>query len=159
MALVLAGCASAPPPAPPETDAEARARLERSIQSGSDDPWTYYELGVLDEKGGDLEAAVDDYGAAVTRLPPRKVTRPALALGRVHLRRGNDAAARRMFEEVLATTPAEPRYLRENPDYREAALGLREVFTRAPDAALVRNVRERFLGELGGKPTEWPEEP
>jgi hypothetical protein len=65
-------------------------------------------------------------------------------------------AARRMFDEVLRTVPSEARLYRENPDYREAALGLKEVFAHEPDERAAERVRQRFLDELGGAEKDWP---
>jgi len=156
LALVLVlGCSDPGPK--PETPAERRTRCEKEIAASGDRDWRpYFELGALDESEGDLDKAVDHYGAAVALLPPRRITRPALSLGRVHLKRNNLEAARRLFEEVLGTVPEDAALYRQNPDYREAALGLKEVFAHSPDPKAEERVRERFLDELGGSEREWP---
>ncbi len=153
--VALAACSE---PAPkPESPAQRRTRCEkRLVESGNKDPWAYFELGELDEAENDLERAVEDYGAAVALLPPRRVTRPALSLGRVHLKRGRLEPARRMFEEVLQTVPDDSKRYKENPDFRAAALGLKEVFEKAPDPRAEERVRARFLDELGGAAKDWP---
>lgn len=158
LVLVLALLAACSSPEPkPETPAERRARCEKQlVESGNKDPWAYYELGMLDEAEGELGKAVEDYGSSVALLPAQHYTRPALSLGRVHLKLGHDEPARRMFEEVLRTVPADAKLYRENPDYREAALGLKEVFSREKDPREAERVRRRFLEELGGSEKDWP---
>ncbi len=154
--LILAACSSAPEPVP-ETREQRRVRCEKAlVASGDKDPWAFFELGQIDEEEGELEKAVEDYGSAVALLPARSVTRPALSLARVHAKLGHWDPARRMYEEVLETVAVDARYYRENPDYRAAALGLKEVFEHRPDVPAASRVRERFLGELGGKASDWP---
>lgn len=153
---LLAGCSS-DPETQPETPAQRRARCEKKlVDTGDKDPWAHQELGELDEAEGDLDKAVEEYGSAVALLPARHVTRPALSLGRVHLKRGRWEPARRMFDEVLQTVPSEPRLYKENPDYREAALGLKEVFAHEPDPRAEERARQRFLDDFGGAAKDWP---
>jgi tetratricopeptide (TPR) repeat protein len=141
--VALAACASDPAPAPRR-------------DSGDKDPWAYFERGAADEAAGDLDKAVEEYGAAVALLPARRVTRPAVSLGRVHLKRARWEPARRMFEEVLNTVPDDIRRYKENPDYREAALGLKEVFAHISDPRAEERARARFLDEMGGSEKDWP---
>jgi tetratricopeptide (TPR) repeat protein len=155
--VLLLGCSSEEPEKRPESPEQKRSRLEkRLVDTGDKDPWAYLELGELDESEGDLEKAVQDYGASVALLPAQKYTRPAVSLGRVHLKRMKWEPARRMFEEVLRTVPSESKLYKENPDYREAALGLKEVFAHLPDERAAERTRQRFLDELGGAEKDWP---
>ncbi len=155
--VVLAACSSPPEPKP-ETPAERRARCEkRLVDAGDKDPWAFYELAQLDEQEGELARAIDEYGSAVALLPAKHYTGPALGLGRVHLKLGRWEPARRMFDEVLQTVPEDPSSYRKNADYREAALGLKEVYAHVKDERAAARARQRFLDELGGKPSEWPE--
>jgi tetratricopeptide (TPR) repeat protein len=157
LALVLViGCSS--PPTKPETPAERDARIEKAIaKNPNGDPWPYYERGQIEEERGDLDRAVEDYGTAVSILPPRKVTRPALALGRVHWKLKHAAPARRVLEEVVTTIPSDPKLYVENPDFREAALILKEIYAQEKDVRASEKLRARFLDEFGGKPSDWPE--
>ncbi|MBI3724317.1 hypothetical protein HY251_10255 [bacterium] len=153
----ILGCGD-PEPAPrPEGDDARRTRLEKRLaDAGNKDPWAFYELGEIDERQGELDRAVEDYGAAVALLPPYRATRPALALGRVHLARGKLEPARRMLEEVIATIASDPRSYHENPDYREASLLLKKIYEHDKDARAAARLRERFLEEFGGKIEDWP---
>jgi tetratricopeptide (TPR) repeat protein len=154
--VVLAACSS--PEAKPETPAERRARCEkRLVDAGDKDPWAFYELAQLDEQEGELARAIDEYGSAVSLLPPKRYTGPALGLGRVHMKLSRWEPARRMFDEVLQTVPEDPALYRKNGDYREAALGLKEVYAHVKDERAAARTRQRFLDEFGGKPSEWPE--
>lgn len=158
LALLLMGCSD---PAPkPESPADRRARLEKDVLASGGRDWkAFYELGQLDELEGDLDHAVEDYGAAVSLLVPKKHTGPAAGLARVHMKRGNLEAARRLYEEVVLTVAVDPARYKENRDYHDAALALKEIYAKNKDAAAAARLRERFLTEFGGTAEEWPEEP
>lgn len=160
LAVAAAGCSGEETREPRRESPEQRdARLSKAIERNPNDPEPYYERGQLDEERGDLAHAVEDYGSCVLLLPPRRWTRPALSLGRVHWKLGHADAARRLLEEVVTTVPADASLRVENPDFREAALLLKDVYAKVGDARAAARLRERFLGEFGGKPADWPETP
>lgn len=150
---VLSSCSDAPGQGPDPTRVELEDRERRS---GNADPWVYMRLGMLDEREGELGAARSDYGASVALLPPLTYTRPAVSLARVHRTLGNDTAARRLYEEVIRTVATDPSRYHDNPDYREAALALKDIYARAKEDDLARKLRTRFLEEFGGDKKDWP---
>ncbi|HZU96074.1 MAG TPA: hypothetical protein VFF73_05150 [Planctomycetota bacterium] len=153
--IFIAGCAS--PPDQKCTPDERRGYCEKVLgNTGNKDPWAHYELGTLDEADGNVESAVLHYGAAVANLPPRRFTRPALRWGQALAKLHRPDAARRAFMEVVLTVAPDPGLYKTNPDYRAAALGLRDVFQQVPDSAEEQRVRARFLEEMGGREDEWP---
>jgi cytochrome c-type biogenesis protein CcmH/NrfG len=154
LVLLVAGCSS-PPPAP-ETPAEREARVERTLEQHPKLASAWYERGQIDEEKGDLEKAVSDYGAAVSLLPPRRETKAAFALGRVHAKLGHDEPARRILEEVVTTVPPDATEYKTNRDYHDAALLLKGIYERKSDARALEKLRVRFLEEFGGTASEWP---
>jgi tetratricopeptide (TPR) repeat protein len=153
--FTFASCADPAPDEKPETPAAREARIDRAIDKNPKDPWPYFERGQIEEARGDLWKALDDYGACVSLLPARHATRPALSLGRVHWKLGHAEPARRMLEEVVTTVPSDNKFYVANPDFREAALLLRDVYTAQKDEKAVEKMRARFLEEFGGKPEDW----
>lgn len=137
----------------PPVTLEARIAEQRARAEGKQDPWPWYDLALLYEEAGDVPRAVQAYGNAINRLPPRTWTSPMLRLGLLHHRTGNVDAAARCYEEVLATVATEPAKYRTNPDYRQAALGLKAL--REAKGEDVAALRARFTGELGGAEEEW----
>ena len=126
------------------------------VAADNRDPWPHYELGLLYDELGDDETALAHYGRAINLLPPRSYTRPVLNLGKIHHRQGRSDAAERCYREVLDTFPERPSLFRENPDYREAALGVGSILTdQGEDDTQLEQLRTRYLGELGGTEAEW----
>lgn len=149
-ALAGLGCAT-PPPAGPPSEEELLARAA----ADSRDPWPHLGLARLYARRGDATLAIEEYGEAISRLPPRTVTTPVLELGVLHDLLGNPDAALRCFREVLDTFPRDTRRYRTNPDYRLAARGARALLVVRGELSETAALRERFLGELGGTLAEW----
>lgn len=160
LVFVLSGCGSSEPP-PELTPDERLAYLKARLNSDPLDPWRYYELAVFHDEQGQVDWAIRRYGEAINRLPPRAWTTPMLRLGKLHQRLGNEVAAERCFEEVLATTTGDSRLYVTNPDFRDAALGLKAIVERRgePEAGRLAALHERFLGELGGTEEAWAARP
>lgn len=173
LALAVAGCAQ---PEGPRTQGAAaqvgdpaardpfaarQAELEAQAARSTLDPWPHYHLARLFEEKGEFPRAIQEYGAAINRLPPRSYTTPMLRLGALHHRLGNLQAAARCFGEVLDTTTGDTTKYRENADFRLAARGLKTILEAqepVPEARLAE-LRARFLGELGGTEEQWSTPP
>ncbi len=141
--------------------AARKASLEAQAARDSLDPWPHYHLARLFEEQGELPRAIQEYGAAINRLPPRSYTTPMLRLGALHHRLGNVDAAARCFGEVLDTVTGDTTKYRENADFRLAARGLKAILegqVPPPDDRLAA-LRARFLGELGGTEEQWSTPP
>lgn len=141
--------------------AARQAELEAQAARNTLDPWPHYHLARLFEEQGELPRAIQEYGAAINRLPPRSYTTPMLRLGALHQRLGNADAAARCFAEVLDTVTGDSTKYRANPDFRLAARGLKaalEARTPVP-AERLAELRARFLGELGGTDEQWATPP
>src|SRR5690606_17290936 len=89
-ALAGLGCAT-PPPAGPPSEEELLARAAPD----SRDRWPHLGLARLYARRGDATLAIEEYGEAISRLPPRTVTTPVLELGVLHDLLGNPDAALR----------------------------------------------------------------
>lgn len=162
LVLSLMGCGSPEEPPPAPTPDERLAELKARLNSDPLDPWRYYELAVFHDEQGQIDWAIRRYGEAINKLPPRAWTSPMLRLGKLHQRLGNDEAAARCFDEVLATTTGDSQRYRTNPDFRDAALGLKVILEARGDPAEAERLaalRERFLGELGGTEEAWARRP
>lgn len=170
-AAAVAGCAQPEAPrsqgASREVDgghyplAARQDELERQVARDTLDPWPHYHLARLFEERGEFPRAIQEYGAAINRLPPRSYTTPMLRLGALQQRLGNGEAAARCFGEVLDTVTGDATKYRENPDFRLAARGLKTVLAaqEPPPQERLDALRARFLGELGGTQEQWDTPP
>lgn len=133
---------------------EVRIEEQRARAEGRQDPWPFYELALLYEEAGDAPKAIQAYGSAINRLEPRTWTSPMFRLGLLHHRAGNVDAAARCFREVVATIAGDSTKYRTNPDFQQAALGLKAIAEQqgqpVPDA-----LHERFVRDFGGTEAEW----
>lgn len=158
LVFALVGCGSTEPPPEPTPD-ERFAALKAKHAADPLDPWPLYELAVFHDEQGQVDWAIRRYGEAINELPPRAWTSPMLRLGKLHQRLGNEEPAERCFEEVLATTTGDSRRYTTNPDFRDAAVGLKAILEKRGETERLAALRERFLGELGGTEEAWAARP
>lgn len=167
MLLALCGCSSSEhDPAPEsqveislagdERDAADVQALQARVAEEPDDLAARFALGAALERSGKLPEASREYAAVARALPRRRWTRPWLAFGRVELALGRDEQARAALQEVLETVPEERAFYYENEDYRQAAILLAPILSRAGAREELARLRRRFLVELEGDPGEWP---
>lgn len=162
LVLALVGCGSAEPATAPLNEPTPVDRFEAlKAKHAADplDPWPLYELAVYHDEQGQVDWAIRRYGEAINKLPPRGWTSPMLRLGKLHQRLGNEEAAARCFEEVLATTTGDSTRYRTNPDFRDAAVGLKTILEGRGEAERLAALHERFMGELGGTEEAWATRP
>lgn len=129
--------------------AERRARDHFETALGIDPGlWeAHYQLGVLDRRGGDLQAAATQFETARTAAP--EASEVLVALAEVRHALGDRDAAADLLRSYVSTHPDElparmslATILRERGDYDGALEQAREVLIREPSSA-------RALAEVG----------
>ena len=110
----------------------AREILEQSIKPNSDDPHTWYNLGLLYKNGGDGQQAVDCF-LRVTNLDPNDAD-SWYFLGAAY-------AGNKRFPEAM---DAFQHALKSNPRHASAEFGLARAYQQLGDMAQARGHLERF---------------
>jgi hypothetical protein len=134
----------------------APAEPEAPLPERLGDPDKRLAFAASLERDGNLAGASAHYGIVARQLPRGSYTRPWLSFGRVELELGHDLSARRAFETVLATVPEDADLYITNDDYREAAVLLAGLLSRANELDELTRLKARFVTELGGTVAEWP---
>lgn len=108
-----------------EDHAGVRAHLERALREDKRFGIAWFNLGVLDEAAGDLQAAKKSYNEAIKYAP--KLGQAYVNLGMMELNAGDRDGARAYFERALEAQPYNPAahnnmsvLLREAGEYEEA---------------------------------------
>lgn len=162
--LVIAGTGCPtfhPKPERDERPIESYSERDLRMMAKADtlDPWPHFGLGVHAERKKNHDRAIFEYGECINRLPPRRYTRPMIALGILHHRLGSLRAARRCYLEVLETFPSKSTTFKKNPDYKSAALGLKPMHVAARETEALARLKKRFIDEFGGSEAEWKRGP
>jgi tetratricopeptide (TPR) repeat protein len=137
-------------------DAEARAQLRGAITRRPPFLLAFLQLGDRLRESGALEEAVAVLETGLTLLPDAHALR--LALGHVHLKRGDRPLARALFAPVLAAAPqshnaltAMAGLLALEADHGAAVDHYRRALLARPDDAMTRIALARSLLEIGDR--------
>jgi len=156
---LLAACASTDEQPTGEVKPLDCKEVEQRLKDDPTDVYAHYLLAHFLEDEQRYEQAIEEYGAAINLTERGTLTTPTLDLGKLHQRLGNLVAAERLYREVLGTFPADTRLFKQNPDYKDAALGLKPILEARGDAAGVEQLGASYVADFGGTKGGWDKGP
>lgn len=159
MVALLAACGSTEEQPAEEPKPLDRSAVEQRLRDDPTDVYAHYLLAHFLEDEGRYDQAIEEYGAAINLTERGTLTTPTLDLGKLHQRLGHTEAAERLYREVLGTFPADTRLFKKNPDYKDAALGLKPILEARGDVAGVEQLGARYVTDFGGTKGGWDRGP